>query len=498
MTSNENALSPAAIPRSVPELLRHWADRAPDREALAEVGGPRLTYRQLWEQASQVAGGLIDEGVAAGDRVAITYPNGAHWCVAFLGVLIAGASAVPVNTRLASPERDFLLRDAGTSVELGPGRMLPSGSAPSTVISADAVAEVFYTSGTSGSPKGVVITHRALLTAARNVVTVLELPDTGVRSLIAVPLFHVMATNNQLLPSLYVGGTAVVLPSFDPSRFALALAREQIQAVTAVPAIYWALLNDGIIDHVDTSQVRWVCYGAAATHGEQLARLAAAFPQAALSTGYGMTETTGGVTNLPHELALSAPTSIGRPMPGVELALADVDPVTGTGELLVRSAQVMAGYWQLPAATAAVLRDGWLHTGDVARVDDNGLYYIVDRLRDIINRGGEKVFCPEVEGVLAGHPDVDEVAVLGVPDAMMGQKVGAVVVPAAGRRPDGQQLAEHVARSLADYKVPQFIWISDQPLPRNAAGKVLKPDLASRARWRDVPRPMRHVESSTI
>jgi long-chain acyl-CoA synthetase len=309
-----------------------------------------------------------------------------------------------------------LLRDASASVVLGPGRKLPSGSARSTLIAADAVAEVFYTSGTTGSPKGVVITQQALLTSARNVVTVLDLPDTGVRSLIAVPLFHVMATNNQLLPSLYVGGTAVVLPSFDPSSFALALAREQIQAVTAVPAIYWALLNDGIIDHVDTSRVRWVCYGAAATHGEQLARLAAAFPQAALSTGYGMTETTGGVTSLPHELALSAPTSIGRPMPGVELALADVDPVTGTGELLVRSAQVMAGYWQLPAETAAVLQDGWLHTGDVARVDDDGLYYIVDRLRDIINRGGEKVFCPEVEGVLAGHPDVDEVAVLGVPD----------------------------------------------------------------------------------
>jgi acyl-CoA synthetase (AMP-forming)/AMP-acid ligase II len=469
--------------RSVPEVVRQWVSAAPDREAVVEVGGPRLTYRQLWDAAGDVAGGLVAEGIAPGQRVAISYPNGAAWCVAFLGVLMAGAIAVPVNTRLAPPEVEFLLHDAGVATVLGPDRELPSGQPRLVDVAAETVAEIFYTSGTTGSPKGVVISHHALLTAARGVATVLALPDTGVRSLIAVPLFHVMGANNQLLPSFWIGGTAVVLPAFTPSTFALAMAEERIESVTAVPAIYWSLLNDGIIDHVDISSVRWVSYGAAATPPQQVGRLAAAFPQARLSTGYGMTETTGGVTNLSYELALTAPSSVGRAMPGVELALHDVDPSTGAGELLVRSAQLMTGYWNRPVETAAAVRDGWLHTGDVARIDENGLCYIVDRLRDTINRGGEKVFCLEVEAVLAGHPDVCEVAVLGVPDAMMGQKVGAVVVPRPGAAPTDAALAAHVAQVLADYKVPQYLWRRDQPLPRNAAGKVLKVELATQAQW---------------
>jgi acyl-CoA synthetase (AMP-forming)/AMP-acid ligase II len=260
--------------------------------------------------------------------------------VAFLAVLlVGGAAALPLNTRLAPPEPRSLLDDADVAGVLAKSQSLPQGRPVLVWTGPDELAEVFYTSGTTGRPKGVMITHRALLTAVEAVAAVLKQPTDGVPALVAVPLFHVMGVKNLLLPTWRVGGTAVVLPGFTPAAFVRALAEERIDAVTAVPAIYFAVLNDPSLADVDTSGVRWLAYGAAATASGQVERLASAFPAASLATGYGMTELTGGVTNLPHEFAWLP--SVGYPLPGVDLALRDVDPDTQTGELVVRSAQVM-------------------------------------------------------------------------------------------------------------------------------------------------------------
>src|SRR6185437_12733153 len=204
-------------------------------------------------------------------------------------------------------------------------------------------------------------------------------------------------------------------------------------------------------------------------------RIMKAFPTARVGNGFGLTETSSVSTYLPHEYTAEHADSVGFAAPVVDLRLDNPDPETGVGELLIRGANIVAGYWNKPEATAETFTDGWLHSGDLARIDDEGLVYIVDRKKDMINRGGENVYCVEVENALAAHPAVGEVAVVGVPDTMMGEKVGAVVVPLPGRELDPHDLLAFAKEHLADFKVPQFLAVRTEPLPRNPGGKVLKP-----------------------
>jgi acyl-CoA synthetase (AMP-forming)/AMP-acid ligase II len=216
-------------------------------------------------------------------------------------------------------------------------------------------------------------------------------------------------------------------------------------------------------------------------------RLQAAFPTARVGNGFGLTETSSVSTYLPDEYAAAHADSVGFAAPVVDLRVADPDPATGVGELLIRGPNVVAGYWRKPEQTAETFVDGWLHSGDLARIDDEGLVYVVDRLKDMINRGGENVYCVEVENVLAAHPAVGEVAVVGVPDPMMGEKVGAVVVPLPGHALDPADLLAFARGRLADFKVPQFVSVRTDALPRNPGGKVLKPSLRERTDWTPVP-----------
>jgi long-chain acyl-CoA synthetase len=227
--------------------------------------------------------------------------------------------------------------------------------------------------------------------------------------------------------------------------------------------------------------VRSVSYGGAPIAPELVARLGKAFPQARLGNGFGLTETSSVATFLPHEFAVHAD-SVGFPAPVCDVRLDDVRP-DGTGELLVRGPNVVPGYWNKPEATAAAFRDGWLHTGDLARIDDEGLVYLVDRIKDMINRGGENVYCVEVENALAGAPGVFDAAVLGVPDEMMGEKVGAVIVPAPGVEFDAAAVFDYLGAHLADFKIPQYLAVSAAPLPRNPGGKLLKRQLRDQTDW---------------
>ena len=253
--------------------------------------------------------------------------------------------------------------------------------------------------------------------------------------------------------------------------------------LTSVPAIYHALTRHPKFADADLGAVRYVSYGGAPIAPDLVHRLQTAFPDARVGNGFGLTETSSVSTYLPDEYAAEHADSVGFAAPVVDLDVAEPDPGTGVGELLIRGPNVVAGYWRKPEQTAETFVDGWLHSGDLARIDDDGRVSIVDRKKDMINRGGENVYCVEVENALAAHPDVGEVAVIGVPDSMMGEKVGAVVVPRPGCTPDVASLTSFAREQLADFKVPQFVSVRGEPLPRNPGGKVLKAQLRDETEW---------------
>jgi len=303
-----------------------------------------------------------------------------------------------------------------------------------------------------------------------------------VRTLISVPLFHVTGCNSQLLFALYLGGTAVIMPAFEVWAFLAAIPAERIDTLITVPAIYWLAMNQPAFATTDISSVRSLAYGGAPIAPDLVARIVAAFPRARVGNGFGLTETSSVATFLPHEFVAHAD-SVGFPAPVVDVRLDEASTLDGVGELLIRGQNIVAGYWNKPEATAQAFAGGWLRTGDLARIDDEGLVYIVDRAKDMINRGGENVYCVEVENALAGAPGVYEAAVVGVPDPVMGEKVGAVVVPVPGSAFDPRAVLGYLDEHIADFKVPEYLSVSQQPLPRNPGGKLLKRSLRENVDW---------------
>jgi acyl-CoA synthetase (AMP-forming)/AMP-acid ligase II len=475
------------LPETVLELLRNAVDAVPDREALVEVGGRRLTYGELWDRAARIAGGLVSEGVKRGDRVAIRFGNGVDWCLAFTGTLMAGAVVVPINTRFAEPEVEYVLGDAGAKVALGPHRPLPD-AVPyvcEDLHEADTGA-LWYTSGTTGFPKGAVMTHENFVATAestkRHRAFGGRAQDGGIRGLISVPLFHVTGCNAQLIALWLIEGTAVIMAEFDVQMFLRTIVDERIDSMTTVPAIYWYAMHQENFRDFDLSHLGWASYGGSPMAPQQVEEMRNAFPNARLGNGFGLTESAAAATYLPHEWALERAETVGFAAPPVELDLADVEE-SGAGELLIRGPNVVNGYWNNPHATAAAFVDGWLHSGDVATIDDDGFVTVVDRVKDMINRGGENVYSVEVENALAAHPKIYEVAVVGVPDTMMGEKVGAIVVPRPGQTLTPEDVVDFAKGRLADFKIPQFISMRTDPLPRNPGGKVLKRDLRDATEW---------------
>jgi long-chain acyl-CoA synthetase len=472
-------------PNSLVEMLRATVDKSPDHEALVELGGKRVTYRQLWDRSARVAGGLKAAGISRGDRVAIRLGNGLDWCLAFFGIQMAGAVAVPVNTRFSESEVDYVVTDSGSRFSFLPGQPLPHGEplVVEDLIKSD-LAAIFYTSGTTGFPKGAMTTHENFLSNTETCRRVVKLPSDGsVRNLVSVPLFHVTGCNSQLLPTCESGDALVIMPAFEVQAFLRAIRDERLNLLTSVPAVFWLAINQPNFNEVDAASIRWVTYGGAPIAPELVARIVEAFPNARVGNGFGLTETCSVATFLPHEYAHLRPESVGFAAPVVDLDLFENDPSTGAGELLVRGPNVVQGYWNKPEASAETFVDGWLHTGDMARLDEDGFVQIVDRKKDMICRGGENVYCVEVENALAAYPAVFEVAVIGVEDSMMGEKVGAVIVPRPGQTIDLDDLIAFARRHLADFKVPQFISIRAEPMPRNPGGKMLKPVLRRETEW---------------
>ncbi|HUI81550.1 MAG TPA: AMP-binding protein [Bryobacteraceae bacterium] len=477
-------------PGSLVELLRTAVENNPNGEFVVEVSGERLTYRQFWERAGRVAGGLRAAGIERGDRVAIRLTNGVNWCLAFFGVQLAGAVAVPVNTRFSQSEVDYVVSDSGAHYVFGTNQPLPDG--PLTAVEDIAETEpaaIFYTSGTTGFPKGAITTHENFIANVENCKRAAIVPlDSSARGLISVPLFHVTGCNSQLLVACGLGSMVAIMPAFDVQLFLKTIVAELVDSLTSVPAIYWLAVNQPNFREFDTSHVARLSYGGAPMPPDLIVRIMEAFPNARVGNGFGLTETCSLATFLPHEFARLRPETVGFASPVVDLKLADWHMDGGVGELLIRGENVVKGYWNKPEATAETFVDGWLHTGDMARIDGDGFVQIVDRKKDMVNRGGENVYCVEVENALAAHPAVFEVAVMGVPDQMMGEKVGAVVVPKPGCRINIVELLEFAGERLADFKIPQYVAVRTEMLPRNPSGKILKKTLRQTAEWGELLR----------
>ena len=472
-----------------------------EREAIVDHD-VRLSYADLLQHAAAAAGRLRDLGVEPGDRVAILLPNGWEYAVCYLGIQFVGAVGVLVNTRFTASEIEHVLTDSGATVVLaataldervrpGPGArpvtaaaiaaaprepVDPSAPATSNRSSGD-VAQLLYTSGTTGRPKGAMQTHANLLFNAGTVRSCIGAAP-GERTLIVAPLFHATGAVSQLVGFLSAGACCVIVPAFRAEAALRLIRDERITVFAGVAAMLRLMLTVEGAEEADLSTLRLFVMGGSPVPESFPAEITERLPELVLANVWGLTEATSIVTYTEAEDYLARPWSVGRAVAGVELAISvDGEPPRTrhgrAGELCVRGAVVTAGYWGDPEATGATYVDGWLHTGDVGVIDQDGYVRVLDRLKDMIIRGGENIYCLEVENALAADPDVAEVAVVGIPDPIFDERVLAVVVPRPGTRPTAESIRARAATVLADYKVPAEVRFVDE-LPRNASGKVVK------------------------
>lgn len=494
-------------------LMRRFAVETPSAPCLVFEDG-LLTFADLDRRSTQLANVLRDRGVVAGDRVGLlSHTNCVFYDLAYACAKI-GAIMLPLNWRLAACEiaaivtdgepRLVLVQDvladrlAGVPVDridlatLDTLRDTALETLPGGSVDPDAPTLLLYTSGTTGVPKGVLISQTNLSYVARMAREVWAFTADSV-NLVAMPLFHIGGIGYGMM-ALSQGGHTVLLEKLDPASIAATIVRHHVTHAFFVPTVVQRL-----VDHVDAGGVapqglQRILYGAAPI-GEPLLRRAIALFGCEFSHAYGATETAGTVISLPpHEHDPDGPTperlrSCGQPLPWVEVCL--VDPVTETpvapgavGEIRIRSGMVMLGYWRKPQETAAaVTADGWLRTGDAAYCDAEGFVFIHDRYKDMIVSGGENVYPTEIENVLGAHPDVGQVAVIGVPHAKWGETPRAYVVPRIGAMPDEAEMIAYTREKLAHYKCPTSI-VFVGALPQNASGKILKKDLRTLDRAR--------------
>jgi acyl-CoA synthetase (AMP-forming)/AMP-acid ligase II len=476
--------------------LRPLTDREYTGEAVADER-VRLDHREFRSAVDTAARLLADLGVGRGDVVAAVLGNRVELVVAMYAAWQLGAALTPVNPALTEDEVSYQLADAGarlaivdastralvTDVPALDVELVLAGSPADTAESAndgpdaDDLALLIYTSGTTGRPKGVQLDHANL--AAMTKALQAELRFTAAdRAVLILPLFHVNAIMLSIVTPLAVGGSAVILPKFDQRTFWDSVEKERATYFSAVPAIYVFLsaLPAGV--KPDTSLLRFVVCGAAPMPPSAIVDFEARYA-VPLVEGYGLSESTVALTVNPIAGPRKAGT-VGRPLPGLEVAIMNDDGellAPGVdGEVVARGGTIMRGYLAKPEETAAALRDGWLHTGDVGHLDEDGYLVLVDRKKELIIRGGENISPSEVEAVLARHPSVLEVAVVGRPDPVMGEEPIAFVVARTGHDVDAAELLESVRTVLAKFKVPKEVRVVDG-LPRNAVGKILKAPL---------------------
>jgi acyl-CoA synthetase (AMP-forming)/AMP-acid ligase II len=467
----------------------------PDAPFLIE-DGVVLTYAETAQRARVVAGRLQELGVRPGDRVALALRNGWAYAIAYAGVQLTGAVAVLVNIRFTASEIDYVLQDAGVKLTVfdeasadcvpqgqrcaSVHQLVAAGSAAAELPGLDRdsgdIANILYTSGTTGRPKGAMQTQANLVFNARTVKERFALtPDD--RTLVVAPMFHATGLNSQLLGFCAAGGSCVFQPAFDVRQMLRTLIDNEITFFAGVTAMIHLAIADPAFDASRLSRLRAVIFGGAPVAEAFLEAAAAALPHVQYANVWGMTEATSIVTVALGEELMERPWSVGRAVPGVEVSVEGSAEPDVRGELWIRGPVVTSGYWRNEDATASTFgADGWLRTGDVGRIDGDGYVQVLDRLKDMIIRGGENIYCLEVESVLAHHPAIAEVAVVGVPDEIFGEVVRAAVALRPGTQLELRELREWASVSLADYKLPVEL-VTTAALPRNASGKVVKDEL---------------------
>jgi len=521
--------------REIFDLGRSWGARE-----FIVYEGERQTYDAHFRAAGALGRVLAERyGVKKGDRIVIAMRNLPEWSLAFWAGQSIGAVVAPLNAWGLGPDLVYGIQDSGAKVAIVDGERLerlaphigevtlagliavraPQGPVAGAVMLEDLIgppagyaglpgdpppdpglhpdddATILYTSGTTGRPKGALGTHRNVMSnlmslgfsGARALLRRGEAlpepdPDAPQRTnLLPVPLFHVTGTNSMLVPTVASGGKLVLMHRWNPERFLELIEAERVNGTTGVPSMVWQVLESPDFDRRDLSSLDSYGYGGAAVAPELTLRFAKLFPHIPPGQGYGATETSSVSTSNSAEDYLNRPDSVGIAVPccdvkvmspeGVEVATGEV------GEIWIRGPNVVMGYWNKPEATAASFTDGWYHTGDIGRVDAEGFVYVLDRVKDMLIRGGENIYCVEIEDVLVAHPAVIDAAVIGLPHRIWGEEVGALVQLKPGENVSEAELKAHAARLLSPYKVPVMIEVRTEEFPRNASGKTLKPQL---------------------
>jgi long-chain acyl-CoA synthetase len=490
---------------NVADLLTWSVAERADNVAV-KVDDSALSYAALDEAADRVAGLLRARGVEPGDRVGIMLPNVAYFPICYYGALRAGAAVVPMNVLLKEREVAFYLSDSGAKVLLAwhqfadaahagaeqteaecvlvePGEFetLLERCQPSPEVEArrpDDTAVILYTSGTTGTPKGAELTHDNLLRNVEVTVGVFGLDERAV-TLGALPFFHAFGQTCALNDTISVGGCLTLIPRFDGGKALEILERDRVTVFEGVPTMYAAMLHHPQADETDTSALEVCISGGAALPVEIMRAFEEKFGCAILE-GYGLSETSP-VASFNRRDRERKPGSIGLPIDGVEMRVIDDDgtevPQGDVGEVAIRGHNVMKGYWRREQATAeAIDVDGWFKTGDIARVDEDGYFFIVDRKKDLVIRGGYNVYPREIEEVFYEHPSVREAAVIGIPHDELGEEVAAAIALKTGGDATPGELREFVKQRVAAYKYPRHVWLVDE-LPKGPTGKILKREI---------------------
>jgi long-chain acyl-CoA synthetase len=534
--------------------MKVYAKRFPDLRtvlAFAAAHGPkellvhgdrRITYTDFLAMVRSEAAHLSREaGVVHGDRVAVLSQNNPEWCATFWATISLGAVLVGLNGWWSTDEILYGLADSGAKVLVVDVKRLeriaahldeivaervyvvdadptllashpklhafaellasPDAPLPDVAIAEDDAAVIFYTSGTTGRPKGAVSSHRNMVANLQNTVYLFassqaraaaKAAELGERAptdplsggqpvaLFASPLFHVSGCHSTLVTGV-MAGVKLVMPTgrFDPVAALELIQREGVTMWTAVPTLIWRTCEHPARHDYDTSTVTSIAMGGSPSAGELQRRIRETFPNVrATSNGYGLTESSSIATVLAGPESLTRADSVGQALPVVDIAIAGPDGAHlapgETGEILIRGPIVMKGYWNNPAATAATIRDGWLHSGDIGYLSPDGFLYVTDRAKDMIIRSGENIYCVEIENRLLEHPDILDAAVVGVPHVELGEEVKAIVQVAPGSTLTADAVRSWVAATLAPFKVPTHVELGTDLLPRNASGKLLK------------------------
>lgn len=501
----------------------------------------RFSYSDIHAQVRKLAQYLVAHGVGHGDRVAVSMRNYPEWVVSYWATVSLGAALVGMNAWWTPVEMDYALTDSTPKVlivdderlerylqvptahschvvSVRSDRALPAGGGrwddimaaadpgtlPPATIDPDDDATIFYTSGTTGFPKGAQLHHRGSVANVLNIAAMTTAATAGIAKAVAAgeipapptpppalspvfmaptPLFHVTACNCILHPATLVGGALVLMYKWDPGRALELIERERVTNFSGVPTMGRELLLHPDWSKRDTSSLAAISGGGAAVQPDLVEKIDKELKQGTPTTGYGMTETHGIITANTSLWYTSKPESCGPAVPTLEVKLVDEDgndlpkDPNVTGVLCVKGSIVIKGYLNRPDATAESIKDGWLNTGDIARIDQDGFIYIVDRAKDMVIRGGENVYCSEVETVIYRHDAIAEAAVFGIPDERLGEEVAACIVLRPGATVSEDELRSFLGQSLAKHKIPSKLWFRDEAIPRNASGKFLKREL---------------------